>query len=139
VDDAIRAHQESKKKKALTAPSGSAPHNYRMVYAPHHHPPQQHHHQLAICPPPHQNIMPRAMAPPIDRVAPTTIEDGRSAPHLLQLWFSWSHCLRLYCTKADFYSSSTEPLQPVTSGSNKGHRYKNWMCELHNHRGCPQG
>jgi hypothetical protein len=64
VDDSIRAHQESKKKKALTAPSGSAPHNYRMVYAPHHHPPQQHHHQLAICPPPHQNIMPRAMAPP---------------------------------------------------------------------------
>jgi hypothetical protein len=40
VDDAIRAHQESKKKKALIAPSGSAPHNYQMVYAPHHHPPQ---------------------------------------------------------------------------------------------------
>jgi hypothetical protein len=64
ADDAIHAHQESKKKKDLAAPSGSAPHKYRMVCAPHHHPPQQHHHQLAICPPPHQNIVPRAMAPP---------------------------------------------------------------------------
>jgi hypothetical protein len=64
ADDTIHAHQESKKKKALVAPSGSAPHKYRMVCAPHRHPPQQHHHQLAICPPPHQNIVPRAMAPP---------------------------------------------------------------------------
>jgi hypothetical protein len=64
ADDSIHAHQESKKKKALAAPSGSAPHKYQMVCAPHHHPQQQQHHQLAICPPPHQNIMPRAMAPP---------------------------------------------------------------------------
>jgi hypothetical protein len=28
TDDAIRAHQESKKKKAMAAPSGSAPHKY---------------------------------------------------------------------------------------------------------------
>ena len=70
---------------------------------------------------------------PTNRVAPTTTEDGHSAPHLLQLWSSWSHCLRLYYTKADFCSSSTEPLQPVTSGSNKGRRYKNWPCELLNH------
>jgi hypothetical protein len=40
TDDAICAHQESKKKKALTALSGSAPPMYRMVYAPHYHPPQ---------------------------------------------------------------------------------------------------
>jgi hypothetical protein len=39
VDDAIRAHQESKKKKVLSSPPGSAPHKYRMVGAPHHHPP----------------------------------------------------------------------------------------------------
>jgi hypothetical protein len=39
VDDAIHAYQESKKKKALAAPSGSAPHKYRMVCAPHHHSP----------------------------------------------------------------------------------------------------
>jgi hypothetical protein len=64
VDDAIRAYQESKKKKALAAPAGSAPHKYCMVCAPHHHPPQQHHYQLATCPLPHRNIMPRAMAPP---------------------------------------------------------------------------
>jgi hypothetical protein len=64
ADDANRAHQESKKKKALAAPVGSAPHKYRMVCAPHHHPPQRHHHQLATYPPPHQNIVPRAMAPP---------------------------------------------------------------------------
>jgi hypothetical protein len=63
VDDANCAHQESKKKKALAAPVGSAPHKYGMVCAPHHHPPQQHHHQLATCPPPHQNIVPRAVAP----------------------------------------------------------------------------
>jgi hypothetical protein len=64
VDDTNCAHQESKKKKALAAPSGSAPHKYRMVCAPHPHPPRQHHHQLAIGPPPHQNVMPRAMTPP---------------------------------------------------------------------------
>jgi hypothetical protein len=64
TNDAIYAHQESKKKKALAAPSGSAPHKYWMVCAPHHHPPQQQHHQLATCPPSYQNIMPRAMAPP---------------------------------------------------------------------------
>jgi hypothetical protein len=63
ADDANRAHQESKKKKALVAPAGSAPHKYRVVCAPHHHPPQQHHHQLATCPPPHLNIIPRAVAP----------------------------------------------------------------------------
>jgi hypothetical protein len=62
--DTIHAYQESKKKKALAAPAGSAPHKYRMVCAPHHHPPQQHHYQLATCPPPHRNIVPRAMAPP---------------------------------------------------------------------------
>jgi hypothetical protein len=64
ADDANHTHQESKKKKALAAPAGSAPHKYRMVCAPHHHPPQQHHHQLATCPPPHPNIVPRAVAPP---------------------------------------------------------------------------
>jgi hypothetical protein len=37
---------------------------YRMVCAPHCHPPQQQHHQLVICPPPHQGIVPRAVAPP---------------------------------------------------------------------------
>jgi hypothetical protein len=65
ADDANRAHQESKKKKkALVALDGSAPHKYQMVCASHHHPPQQHHHQLATCPLPHLNIIPRAMAPP---------------------------------------------------------------------------
>jgi hypothetical protein len=44
VDDAIHAHQESKKKKALTAPYGSAHRKYQMVGAPHYHPSQQHHH-----------------------------------------------------------------------------------------------
>jgi hypothetical protein len=39
ANDANRAHQESKKKKALAAPAGSAPHKYQMVCAPHHHPP----------------------------------------------------------------------------------------------------
>jgi hypothetical protein len=64
ADDDIRNHQESKKKKALTAPCHSAPHKYQMVCAPYHHPPQQHHHQLATCPPSHHNVVPRAMAPP---------------------------------------------------------------------------
>jgi hypothetical protein len=44
ADNTIYAHQKSKKKKALAAPSGSAPHKYQMVCAPHHHPPQHHHH-----------------------------------------------------------------------------------------------
>jgi creatinine amidohydrolase/Fe(II)-dependent formamide hydrolase-like protein len=36
VDDAIRAHKETKKRKVLAAPSSSAPPKYRMVY--HHDP-----------------------------------------------------------------------------------------------------
>jgi hypothetical protein len=32
TDDAIRAHKETKKRKAMTAPSSSAPPKYRMVY-----------------------------------------------------------------------------------------------------------
>jgi hypothetical protein len=43
TDDAIRAHKERKKREPTTAPSGSAPPKYRMVY--HHRPaylPQQH-------------------------------------------------------------------------------------------------
>jgi hypothetical protein len=63
ADDANHAHQESKKKKALTALAGSAPHKYSMVRAPHHHPPHQHHHQLATCPLLPQNIVPRAGPP----------------------------------------------------------------------------
>jgi hypothetical protein len=42
TDDAIRAHKETKKRKAVTAPSSSAPPKYRMVY--HHgstYPPRQ--------------------------------------------------------------------------------------------------
>jgi hypothetical protein len=49
MDDAICAHMETKKKKVVAAPSGSAPLNYRTVY---HHgstypprQPQQHQHQ----------------------------------------------------------------------------------------------
>jgi hypothetical protein len=46
-DDAIRAHKETKKRKDVAAPSGSAPPKHRMVY--HHgstYPPRQlHKHQ----------------------------------------------------------------------------------------------
>jgi hypothetical protein len=65
VDDAIWAHQESKKKKVLATPFDSAPHKYQMVYAPHCNPQQQHHHQLATYPPPYQIVMPRAVTPPL--------------------------------------------------------------------------
>jgi hypothetical protein len=47
TNDAIRAHKETKKRKAVVAPSGSAPLKYRTVY--HHNstypPRQQQHHQ----------------------------------------------------------------------------------------------
>jgi hypothetical protein len=47
TDDAIRAHKDTKKRKVVTAPPGSAPPKYRMVY--HHgstYPPRQlHQHQ----------------------------------------------------------------------------------------------
>jgi hypothetical protein len=47
ADDAIRAHKETKKRKAMATPSGSAPLKYQMVY--HHgstYPPRpQHQHQ----------------------------------------------------------------------------------------------
>jgi hypothetical protein len=49
ADDAIRAHKETKKRKVVVAPSGSAPPKYQTVY---HHgstypprQPQQHQHQ----------------------------------------------------------------------------------------------
>jgi hypothetical protein len=32
MDDAIRAHKETKKRKVVAAPSGSAPLKYQMVY-----------------------------------------------------------------------------------------------------------
>jgi hypothetical protein len=57
-------NKKASKKKALAAPSESAPPKYQMVCAPHCHPPQQHYHQFVICPPPHQDIVPRAVAPP---------------------------------------------------------------------------
>jgi hypothetical protein len=71
---------------------------------------------------------------PTDRVVPTIIENGHSLQHLLQLWSSWSHRSRLYCTKVEFCSSSVEPLQPAPLWSNKGRCYKSWSCELHNCR-----
>jgi hypothetical protein len=46
VDDVICAHKETKKRKVVIAPSGSAPMRYRMVY--HHgptYPPRQHQQQ----------------------------------------------------------------------------------------------
>jgi hypothetical protein len=47
VGDAIRAHKETKKRKAVTAPSSSAPPKYRMVYhhGPTYPPRPQHQHQ----------------------------------------------------------------------------------------------
>jgi hypothetical protein len=62
TDDAINAHRESKKKKALASPSGSAPSKYRMVCAPSPNPLQHHH--LVTYPPQHRNTVPRARAPP---------------------------------------------------------------------------
>jgi hypothetical protein len=49
VDDAIRAHRETKNRKAMAAPSGSAPLKYQMVYhhgsTYRHRQPQQQQHQ----------------------------------------------------------------------------------------------
>jgi hypothetical protein len=36
ADDVTRGHKESKKRKAMEAPSGSASPKYQMVYAPYH-------------------------------------------------------------------------------------------------------
>jgi hypothetical protein len=74
MDDVIRSHKETKKRKAVAAPSSSAPMKYQTVY--HHgstYPPrQQHQHQ---CPqqqwsphPPqrqHQRAAPKALPPPL--------------------------------------------------------------------------
>jgi hypothetical protein len=51
VDDAIRAPKETKKRKVVAAPSGSAPPRYRTVY--HHgstYPPRQQHQYQHQCP-----------------------------------------------------------------------------------------
>jgi hypothetical protein len=69
MDDVIRVHKETKKRKVVAAPSGSAPQKYRIVY--HHRPTQQHQHhrhqqQWAPLPPQrqHQYAAPRALPPP---------------------------------------------------------------------------
>jgi hypothetical protein len=65
VDNAIRAHKEGKKRKAMTAPSGSAPPKGRVVHPtgptnqPHQHQDQHHHQQWAYRP--HQQQAPRAL------------------------------------------------------------------------------
>jgi hypothetical protein len=47
ADDAIRTHKDAKKRKVVTAPFGSAPPRYRMVYhhGPNYPPHQQQQHQ----------------------------------------------------------------------------------------------
>jgi hypothetical protein len=71
ADDAIRAHKETKERKVVAAPSGSAPPKYRMVY--HHgstYPPRHQHQcpqqQWAPRPPQrqHQWATPKALPPP---------------------------------------------------------------------------
>jgi hypothetical protein len=73
ADDAIRAHKETKKRKVVAAPSGSAPPKYRTVY--HHgptYPPRPQHQQQRLQPrwaprPPqrqHQRAAPKALPPP---------------------------------------------------------------------------
>jgi hypothetical protein len=73
VDDAIRAHKETKKRKVVAAPSSSAPPMYRTVYhhGPTYPPRPQHQHQhpqqqWAPRPPPHQHqrAAPKALPPP---------------------------------------------------------------------------
>jgi hypothetical protein len=60
VDDAIYAQKESKKRKVVTGPSGSALPKYQMVYHPcPTYKPSQHQHQRL-----HQQVAPKALPPP---------------------------------------------------------------------------
>jgi hypothetical protein len=94
MDDATRTHKETKKRKVVAAPSGSAPLMYRMVY-PHGstYPPgqlYQHQHQRpqqqwAPHPPQcqHQRAAPKALPPPppvVHLPAPPT--DGAASGHI---------------------------------------------------------
>jgi hypothetical protein len=74
VDDAIRAHKETKKGKVVAAPSSSAPLKYRTVYhhGPTYPPRPQHQHQhlqqqWAPRPPQHQHqqVAPKALPSPL--------------------------------------------------------------------------
>jgi hypothetical protein len=79
VADAIRAHKETKKKKAVVAPSGSDPLKYRTVY---HYgstyppqQPQQHRHQ-------HQWAAPKALPPPLPVMRlPAPLTTGAASGH----------------------------------------------------------
>jgi hypothetical protein len=77
VNDAIRAHKETKKRKVVAAPSGSAPSKYQTVY--HHgstYPPRQQHQRQ------HPRVAPKALPlpPPMMRL-PTPPTTGVASGH----------------------------------------------------------
>jgi hypothetical protein len=93
ADDAIRAHKETKKRKDVAAPSGSAPLKYRTMYhhgstyppgQPQHHQHQRQQQQWSPRPPrrPHQQAAPKALLPPSPVLClPTPLTTGAASGH----------------------------------------------------------
>jgi hypothetical protein len=135
ADDAIRAHKETKKRKVVAAPFGSAPPKYRTVY--HHdstYPPrQQHQHQRpqqqwAPRPPQrqHQRAAPKAPPPP----SCTTDCWSHLRPHVHQLWSLRPLRSRVHHAEEDCHAG---PHHPSTTLSTEGGHCQDRPCQLHHH------
>jgi hypothetical protein len=91
MNDAIHAHKEAKKRKVVTAPSGSAPPRYRMVYhhSPTYPPPTS---AVVVGPPPTSAPEPadstQGSTSTTTSATPACATDRSShyRPHLFQLW-----------------------------------------------------
>jgi hypothetical protein len=142
TDDAIHVHKETKKRKAMTAPSGWAPPKYRTMYHhgstnpprqlhQHQHQHQHPHQQWAPCPPQRQDqwVAPKALPPPppVMRLPapPTTrITSGHT-------------CFN--CGRSGVHRAKEEchlgPRHPSATWSVEGGHCKDWLRQLHHHGG----
>jgi hypothetical protein len=140
ANNVIHAHKEGKKKKAMAAPSGSAPPKVSggVSFSPH---------QAASstsAPPPPVGFPPTSAPVPTGSTkGSTTTTTAYVAPawttdywsrlqHLLQLWAYWSLRLIVHCFKEEHRSWSHQPSTPWPA---EDCRYQDMLSKLHYYGG----